>query len=155
MKPNHPSSDRPLQSEIQARHARPLNELTAMRALESAIDSQATARHQRASRGRPAPVRQDIARQCLVNLGLTPEAARRAPVHDLRLLYIGCELPHRLTLGAAAVVHLAHRHAQARATSEQVLDAARRGARRASDLSPGPSIEALAEAARVAELMPS
>jgi hypothetical protein len=72
-------------------------------------------------------------------------------VHDLRLLYLGRGLPFRLTLGAAAVVHLAHRQARSGANPEQILDAARRGAHRASDLVPDPAFAASYESARAAE----
>jgi hypothetical protein len=133
--------------------ALPRNELTALQALESAHGAPGFAWPRLARVGGSAPAGQDVACECLIRMGPTPEAAQRVPVYDLSPVYLAIGLPFRLTLGAAAVVHQAHGQARSAATAEQILGAARHAALRASELMSNPTIAAPPESARPAESM--
>jgi hypothetical protein len=94
--------------------------------------------HRRAadSAGRDTIRDPDVAQGCLIGMGAPRHVARRVGSGDLRTLNLGRYPPVRLTLGAAAVLHVAQRRASIGTTPAQVFGHAHDVAHRVANLTP-------------------
>lgn len=111
--------------------------------LDAAMDALTVVIRERQSAPAPGPglrasarIPLDVLGECLHVMGVAPDVASQVCTRDVRALYVGRHLPFALTLGAAVVLHAAHRGVAAGLPLDQVLELARGAAARAVELTP-------------------